>query len=197
MSEHSYIYCYIITYLPIASLASAKLSPPSFDADIFGTCSECVKFTQRPFVNRIAMLIDWIYPMIVLVVHPKAVLHIGHDCCFHPSIRANNFGKYVILCNRDAELFGDADLRTIGNTGLHPKKSTRVCVNPPVDTNFPWVQFVILVNRPNLVWTFCDIFSTGIGHHSWASASYILFVKLLDNYSQVQDANFLAASVER
>jgi hypothetical protein len=87
----------------------------------------------------------------MLIVHPKIILHINHNYYFYPSIRANNFRKYIILYNRDTELFSNANLRIIRNTGVHPKKLVRVCVNTPIDTNSPSFKLIILINRLNLI----------------------------------------------
>ena len=105
------------------------------------------------------MAIYWSKALIVLVVHSKTVLYVGHNCCFHASVRANDFGEDIIDLNSNTELFRDADLYTIGYTGVRLKKAARIGINTSVYSNSLFLELIILVHGPNVVRAICDIFS--------------------------------------
>ena len=114
----------------------------------------------------------------MLVVHSKTILYIGHNYCFHTSIRTNDFGEDIIGLNNNTELFRDADLYTIRYAGVRPKKAARIGINASVHPNSLFLELVILVYGPNVVRAIYNVFSARNYLHSWTPTLYILSVEL-------------------
>ena len=111
---------YQISYHPIASLASSKLSPPAFNSDIQCACSVHVELSQWPFIQGFPILVNWRDALVVHIRCSKVVLNIGQNGGFCPSIRTDDSRELVVELDRFAELCGNADLRTICDSGVHP-----------------------------------------------------------------------------
>src|SRR5436190_20421841 len=110
---------YQISYHPIASLASSKLSPPAFNSDIQCACSVHVELSQWPFIQGFPILVNWRDALIVHIRYSKVVLNIGQNRGFCASIRTNDSRELIIKLNCFAELYSNANLRTIYDSGVY------------------------------------------------------------------------------
>src|SRR5437667_9591856 len=110
---------YRINYL-IASLASPKLSPPTFNSDVLCACSVHVELSQWPFVQGFPIFVNWRDALVVHIRYCKIVLNIGQNGGFCASIRTDDLRELVVELDRFAELCGNADLHTICDSGVYP-----------------------------------------------------------------------------
>src|SRR5436305_3749254 len=77
---------YQVSYHPIASLASPKLSPPAFDSDIQCACSVHVDLSQWPFIQGFPILFNRRDALVLYIRYCKVVLIIGQNGGFCVSI---------------------------------------------------------------------------------------------------------------